>query len=262
MQWIGIKSQEFSSRNQAPRWAVAFLASASAAACGCGMPSRFGVEAPDADYWRGYLTDTGAVLSAPARWDAKGWRGFAAFAGGAAVIHAFDADLRDAALDARTDRTYEVAAFAEHFGDGLYVLPGLALAYGIGAATDDRRLREASLLGAEGFVVAGTVNGLLKFAFGRRRPADDVGPGEFTGFSLEDHSMPSGHTAVAFAVATAFHLEYRNPWVSTLAYALATLTALSRVHDDAHWASDVAVGAGVGIFSVRVIFDGRAKRKK
>jgi len=38
-----------------------------------------------------------------------------------------------------------------------------------------------------------------------------------------------------------------------LAYGLATLTALSRVNDNAHWASDVFVGSAIGYFTAKAI---------
>jgi membrane-associated phospholipid phosphatase len=38
-----------------------------------------------------------------------------------------------------------------------------------------------------------------------------------------------------------------------LAYGIATLTALSRVNDNAHWASDVFFGAIIGYFTAKAI---------
>jgi len=38
-----------------------------------------------------------------------------------------------------------------------------------------------------------------------------------------------------------------------LAYGIATLTALSRVNDNAHWASDIFFGAVIGYFTAKAI---------
>ncbi|WP_211837275.1 phosphatase PAP2 family protein [Porphyromonas levii] len=63
------------------------------------------------------------------------------------------------------------------------------------------------------------------------------------------YSFPSGHTAFAFAGATILDAEYgsRYPWLSAAGYGVATLTAVGRVLNNRHWATDVVTGAGVGI---------------
>jgi membrane-associated phospholipid phosphatase len=71
-----------------------------------------------------------------------------------------------------------------------------------------------------------------------------------------DHSMPSGHTAQAFLSATLLDMEYRetSPWISAAGYLCATATGFLRVTNNRHWASDVLIGAGIGIASVRVVY--------
>ena len=70
-----------------------------------------------------------------------------------------------------------------------------------------------------------------------------------------NHSFPSGHTAMAFMAATMLHKEYgatRSPWYSIGGYTVATATAVSRMLNNKHWLSDVMVGAGIGILSTEV----------
>ncbi len=88
----------------------------------------------------------------------------------------------------------------------------------------------------------------------------DVFRGPYFDWTGDYDSWPSGHTTVAFAVATAFHLEYRNKWVSILAYTLAAVGGWSRMHDDKHWASDVLAGATIGIVTTNAIFRARRRR--
>ncbi len=67
-----------------------------------------------------------------------------------------------------------------------------------------------------------------------------------------ENGYPSGHTALAFMSANMVHHEYgltRSPWYSAAAYGLATTTAVLRVMNNAHYAHDVIMGAGVGILS-------------
>ncbi len=70
------------------------------------------------------------------------------------------------------------------------------------------------------------------------------------------HSMPSGHTAQAFVSATILDMEYRDtsPWISVAGYAVATTTGMYRMINNKHWISDVLIGAGIGIFSTKVVY--------
>ncbi len=65
------------------------------------------------------------------------------------------------------------------------------------------------------------------------------------GIKPEDASFPSGHTASSFAAATALSTFY--PKAAPMAFALATLVGLSRVHLGHHFPSDVAIGSVIGV---------------
>lgn len=91
-------------------------------------------------------------------------------------------------------------------------------------------------------LMAGLVNG-LKYTVQRPRPGNG---------SL--NSFPSGHTATAFMVATMLHKEYgwRSPWFSFGAYTVATATALGRILNDRHWATDILAGAAIGVIATQL----------
>ncbi len=59
-------------------------------------------------------------------------------------------------------------------------------------------------------------------------------------------SFPSGHTTTAFAFAGTVSLNHEWYW-SIPAYGIATLVALSRINDNAHYLHDVIGGAVIGI---------------
>jgi hypothetical protein len=65
-------------------------------------------------------------------------------------------------------------------------------------------------------------------------------------------SFPSGHAAVTFAGATVIerHLGWRY---SVIGYAIATYVAMSRLHDNVHYLSDVVFGAAVGTIAGRTV---------
>ncbi|MCX6270159.1 MAG: phosphatase PAP2 family protein [Bacteroidetes bacterium] len=70
------------------------------------------------------------------------------------------------------------------------------------------------------------------------------------------NAMPSGHTSTAFANATVMYLEYRNisPWYGVAAYTMAGSVGMLRIMNNRHWASDVLVGAGLGVIVTRTIY--------
>jgi membrane-associated phospholipid phosphatase len=81
----------------------------------------------------------------------------------------------------------------------------------------------------------------VKFATGRRRPDGS-----------DNRSFPSGHAAATFAAATVIerHLGWKR---AALAYAIASYVAASRLHDNVHYLSDVAMGAAVGTIAGRTV---------
>jgi membrane-associated phospholipid phosphatase len=56
---------------------------------------------------------------------------------------------------------------------------------------------------------------------------------------------------VAFAIATSIAEETDDSWSDVALYSAATLTAMARVNDDRHWASDVLFGALIGHLSAK-----------
>jgi len=79
------------------------------------------------------------------------------------------------------------------------------------------------------------------------------------GERLHRRSMPSGHTACAWATAvimwqsTARGMRARGPWM-LLWGVLASLQGLSRIVVGAHWCSDVLVGAGIALLVTPLIW--------
>jgi len=65
-------------------------------------------------------------------------------------------------------------------------------------------------------------------------------------------SFPSGHASVTFADATVIerHLGWRY---SVIGYAIASYVAMSRLHDNQHFASDVVFGSAVGTIAGRTV---------
>ena len=85
------------------------------------------------------------------------------------------------------------------------------------------------------------------------RPAAEIDNAliHMAGEKLELVSMPSGHTLTAFAVATSlyFAIDAKRRRAFAWLWLLAALVGLSRIAVGAHWAGDVAVGAGLGMLA-------------
>lgn len=97
----------------------------------------------------------------------------------------------------------------------------------------------------------------LKIGLGRARPYVPGENGRFTGPNLSGqyHSMPSGHSANAFAIATV--LAHKYPEQASLLYGLALAVGLSRIQLGVHWPSDVVAGAAIGLFVGEQVVQGR-----
>lgn len=86
--------------------------------------------------------------------------------------------------------------------------------------------------------------------FGAEHPVFSV-----IGESLHKGSMPSGHSATAWAVAGLLVLsESRASVWRHLWWVLATCQAVSRIVVGAHWPSDVLVGSGMGVMLAPVVW--------
>lgn len=69
-------------------------------------------------------------------------------------------------------------------------------------------------------------------------------------------SFPSAHTSFAFANATVVYEEFKDssPMLAYSGYGFATATGILRTMNNAHFISDVLVGAGIGILVSEVIY--------
>ena len=115
-------------------------------------------------------------------------------------------------------------------------------------ATFHRRRRLLAGAAIAGTSIAGFLGWLIRTLDGRYRPTHTDGANHweiFRGFhNGTDLSFPSGHATLAFATAAA--LSYVFPRGRPLFIALATLTAISRVVQEAHFWSDTLFGAALG----------------
>lgn len=66
--------------------------------------------------------------------------------------------------------------------------------------------------------------------------------------------MPSGHSALSFAIATIIALSTKGALITVLGYVMALLVAQSRIEGKIHSFTEVLAGATLGIFIVILVF--------
>jgi membrane-associated phospholipid phosphatase len=137
--------------------------------------------------------------------------------------------------------------------------------YVAGLAKHSTRSRNTGLLAAEGVIETQLVSFVMKNAIGRRVPSEIPPQGslrdtwfKYQGTFTNRGSFPSGHSASAFAVATVISGRYRERrWIPWVAYGAATFLALTRLPDQAHFPSDIFMGAALGYGIGRFVVLGR-----
>jgi membrane-associated phospholipid phosphatase len=126
--------------------------------------------------------------------------------------------------------------------------------YALGLVREDSYAQHTSLLAGEAVADAEILATVMKSIDRRLRPSD-ISNGDFAHTWFKAHgpvisgrgSFPSGHTIAAFSIATVFADRYRrHRWAPWMAYGLAGLVGFSRISLQAHFPSDVFMGATLG----------------
>jgi len=206
-----------------------------------------GVRSLGADAWY--------IASSPARLDRRGAAWVAGTVIVTAVLHANDEPIQRAVQRNRGNAVYDAVRNTgetfEPLGYMKRTVPWYVGAMGIGYAFGNRPLTMMPAQILESHVLAGGLRNLGRAIVGRSRPFENRGPNsfEFGGGT----SFPSGHTSIAFELATVIS-ENAHRWpVTAASYTLATTMAIQRLDSNNHWASDLVVPAVAGTFIARTV---------
>lgn len=204
----------------------------------------------DASYFKKFALDFGDVITSPARWGNGDVLKFSALVGTGLLIYGFDKEIFDWVQRQKNTASTDASTVISKFGNGGYLTAFMAALYVSGEIFDSPDLRKTALLSLESFLTTTAFVLALKVAVGRARPNTGESSHSFYPFSFSTGhtSFPSGDAAGAFAVASVIADQSPGVLVDALAYGLAGLVAVYRVHDRKHWPSDVFIGSALGYF--------------
>jgi membrane-associated phospholipid phosphatase len=183
---------------------------------------------------------------------------FLAGIGGIALLVGTDPTSKDWLTPDPADGS-TLRGYAQDYSNALLPITAVTVA-AFGAAalvSDNRREKDTTEFLVRTLVTANAWTEAFKFMTGRQRPretagghSDWTGPGGIFGARDDGgnyRSFPSGHSTTAWAIATVVAHQYPSHHiVPILAYTSAAAMSYSRMVVEAHWLSDVVVGALIG----------------
>lgn len=116
-----------------------------------------------------------------------------------------------------------------------------------GLKGDHPHARETGFLELETLVNTFLIYTPMQYIAGRQRPGEGNGHGDFWKHRAINTSFPGGHAMFTWAMATVVAQEYPKPWVQVLNYTAAFTVTTTRFLARDHWASDMWIGAALGV---------------
>ena len=125
--------------------------------------------------------------------------------------------------------------------------------YLTGLFTRNEKLRRTGVLLISSATATGFLQQLSKSAVGRARPGAGFGSNHFKPFggSASYRSFPSGHAVLTFTNAHVIAKQFDSWWVKAPIYTVGLIPGISRIYDNAHWASDVFLSWAMSFFYCR-----------
>jgi membrane-associated phospholipid phosphatase len=239
--------------------AVSAISSATTVEAG---PDERRIECLDYLIVRSY-EDAKHVLTSPFHWNRRSLITFAILSTGTfGLIHA-DEDVQDWVQERRNSTTDGISKWTDKYTKRT---TGLTIGgfYLGGMIFRNKKAKETALLSLESVALAEGITKGIKYLVGRTRPFGNKGASHFDPLEFpppsSSLSFPSGHATTAFALSSVIAEQYGNLPLTIALYGWATVVALARVNNNAHFVSDVFWGGVIGISVGKTIV--RFNRKK
>jgi membrane-associated phospholipid phosphatase len=203
--------------------------------------------------------DAKDIIISPFQWKTSQWAVTGSTILLAALAYTQDERINQYTLDHKKNAVTLIGDYiAEPWGRGIYPLGIMGGMFLYGSFSSRCEYEYKAMKGIKTFVLAAAAVSIPKYLIQRHGPFENDPPDHsiFEGpqGDFSHTSFPSGHTTMAFAMSTFIAHEFKDKkWVSPLVYSLAMLTAMQRVYDNRHWASDVVVGAALGYGVAKVV---------
>jgi hypothetical protein len=208
----------------------------------------------------------GAQATAPFQFKTKQWLITGAAIGITAALICVDDDIDEWAQTQKQKHNWvnRSSPVITEFGNryGVYLVGAIG---SFSAAFKKQKGVQTSLLATQAMITSSVWVQLIKIITSRERPkaayiySQSEGGKWYGPFARFDNDLawnksgfafnafPSGHTAIAFSIATVFASQYNDTRaVPVLSYSAATLVGISRLTEHEHWSSDVFIGALMG----------------
>lgn len=190
------------------------------------------------------------TFTAPVRFSSTDWIKAGAVVLTTTAFMPVDKDIRKEFQNKHDDTKNKIADIGSAYGHIItpVIIGGGIYSYGL--FFKDDYVRETGRMVFEAVLYSGIITNVTKIISGRSRPYTERGPYFYNIFSLNEGSLslPSGHTTVAFAMSSVLSNRIKNVYATIGLYTLSTVTALSRIYSDKHWASDVVIASAIGYF--------------
>jgi len=125
--------------------------------------------------------------------------------------------------------------------------------YLTGLFTHDKHAQRTGIRSAEAAIDSFILYGSMKLIFNRQRPYMGTGEGKFFAGNFSSGSFPSGHSTMAWTLASVVAHEYPKWPVQLAMYGMATAVATTRVTGGQHFPSDVFFGSTLGFLVGRYV---------
>ncbi len=210
-----------------------------------------------------FKDETIDFLKQPAKWEGDDWLKLGLVSAGTFLIMQTDQPVRDAVMKDRSYVETVPVKFGKLWGE-TYSTAAVAGVFALdGVLADNNSSKKIGFEIAQAALYAGGITTVLKAAVGRARPYTDKGAWTYSPFTILDdgfHSLPSGHTTLAFALSTVLARNTDSGTLKVLAYIPATLTIVARIYQDYHWASDCVLGAAIGYAAATWVVNTHAEK--
>jgi len=217
---------------------------------------------PGTNIWSDFTYDlanifkgVGNAYTQPLRWQKDDYLKLGGVAAGTFGFYLLDGEINSALTRNKEEIPRVLLNYGFYAGkpQNNYAITGAV--YLTGLISKNKKLRRTGVLLISSATATGLLQQFMKSGVGRARPGTNFGKNHFKPFdpSPSYSSFPSGHGILTFTTAHILAKQFKSKWVKAGFYTLGTIPGISRIVEDAHWASDVFLSWAMSYFIVESI---------